>query len=150
MRKSENNTTTTPYSGSLAAVCRAVLRSGCTRTRSGGGVGAKPTISFPDFFLRGGNNLLTAAATDAQGRVSTAAISVSVEQTASIINIEYPRPCRTTRKAWVDVRGMDNDAVEGMIGATEPQLTVNGVAAQVADRIQVAPDMPCKTMVNKK
>ncbi|MDN3543001.1 hypothetical protein QWZ02_00915 [Kinneretia asaccharophila] len=81
----------------------------------------------------------TAVATDAKGRVGSAAISVSVDQTAPILNVESPRGGQITRAAWVDVRGMVNDAVEAMFGAPEPQvyISVNDQAereAVVADR----------------
>lgn len=96
-------------------------------------------FSFPRFFLHEGANLLNVVATDLQGRVSTASISVSVDQTAPILNVESPRAGTITRAAWVDVRGMVNDAVEAIFGAPEPQvfISVNDQAEQaatVADR----------------
>lgn len=101
-------------------------------------------FSFPNFFLHEGSNLLTVVGTDALGRSSSTAITVSVDQTAPIIQIEYPRPGYTTRKARIDVRGIVNDAVEGTFGAPEPSLTVNGVAADVADRYFQVSDLPLK------
>ncbi|WIV97651.1 PKD domain-containing protein [Kinneretia aquatilis] len=96
-------------------------------------------FSFPRFFLHEGANLINVVATDAGGRVSTASISVSVDQTAPILNVESPRAGTITRAAWVDVRGMVNDAVEAIFGAPEPQvfISVNDQAEQaatVADR----------------
>jgi hypothetical protein len=105
--------------------------------------------SFPNYFLREGANLLTAVATDAQGRVSSAAISVSVDQTAPILNVEYPRDGHVTQAAWVDVRGMVNDAVEAMFGSPEPQLYVSTAGAperqaQVADRYFQLTEVPLR------
>jgi PKD repeat protein len=96
-------------------------------------------FTFPRFFLHEGANLLTVVATDSKGRVATASLSVSVDQTAPILSIESPRAGLVTRAGWVDVRGMVNDAVEAMFGAPEPRVyvTVNGGAereAAVADR----------------
>lgn len=101
--------------------------------------GSGLNFTFPRFFLHEGANLLTVVATDAKGRASTAAINVSVDQTAPILNVEQPRDGTVTRAAWVDVRGMVNDAVEAIFGAPEPKvfITVNGQteqAAAVADR----------------
>lgn len=94
---------------------------------------------FNNFFLREGANLINAVATDAQGRVGTASINVSVDQTAPILQIESPRPGQLTRAAWVDVRGIVNDAVEAAFGAPEPEvfISLDGQAeqrAEVADR----------------
>lgn len=100
--------------------------------------------SFPNYFLREGANLLTAVATDAQGRVSSAAISVSVDQTAPILNVENPRDGQVTQAAWIDVRGMVNDAVEAMFGSPEPRLYVNDTEAQVADRYFQLTEVPLR------
>lgn len=96
-------------------------------------------FSFPNFFLHEGANLLTAVATDALGRVSGAAVNVTVDQTAPILNVEYPKPRQRTRAGWIDVRGMVNDAVEAAFGAPEPEVFVSADGqpeqrAEVADR----------------
>jgi len=101
---------------------------------------------FENFFLREGMNMLTAVATDASGRVGSAAIQVSVDQTAPILTIEAPLTNAITSNSRIDVRGMVNDAVEAFIGAPEPQVavTINGVtkAGQVADRFYLVADVP--------
>lgn len=101
---------------------------------------------FENFFLREGMNMLTAVATDASGRVGSAAIQVSVDQTAPILTIEAPLSNAITSSSTIDVRGMVNDAVEAFIGAPEPKVavTVNGVtkAGQVADRFYLVADVP--------
>ena len=83
-------------------------------------------FSFPRFFLREGTNMITAVATDAKGRIVSSAITVSVDQTAPLINIEHPKTGHITRAAWVDIRGMVNDAVEGAFGAPEPSISITG------------------------
>jgi hypothetical protein len=107
------------------------------------------SFSFPNFFLREGTNMITAVATDAAGRVSSAAITVNVDQTAPILRPEAPLDQAITSNNRIDVRGMVNDAVEGLIGAPEPTVSVvvNGQSAssragQVADRFFVIPDVP--------
>ncbi|OGB18894.1 MAG: hypothetical protein A2W72_11875 [Burkholderiales bacterium RIFCSPLOWO2_12_67_14] len=107
------------------------------------------SFSFPRFFLREGTNMITAVATDALGRVVSTAITVSVDQTAPILRLEAPLDQAITSNNRIDIRGMVNDAVEGLIGAAEPTVSVlvNGQsasnrAAQVADRFFVIPDVP--------
>ncbi|UXH76185.1 hypothetical protein [Roseateles amylovorans] len=107
-------------------------------------------FSFPRFFLREGTNMITVVAVDLKGRTSSAAITVSVDQTAPILSIEAPLNGSVTSAAKVDVRGIVNDAVEGFTGAPEPIVSVwvNGAEpagvkpAQVADRYFVLADVP--------
>jgi large repetitive protein len=101
-------------------------------------------FTFERFFLREGMNVLTVVATDADGRVGTSTVTVSVDQTAPILTIEHPVDQHVTSAAAVDVRGVVNDAVEGMNGAPEPTVTVNGVAADVSDRYFLARTVPLR------
>lgn len=105
-------------------------------------------FTFERFFLREGMNVLTVVATDATGRVGTSTITVSVDQTAPILTIETPQDLHVTSAAAIDVRGVVNDAVEGMTGAPEPVVTVNGVEAQVADRYFLASTVPLQVGEN--
>jgi large repetitive protein len=103
---------------------------------------------FDNFFLHEGVNLVKVTAIDAAGRVGTAAITLSVDQTAPILTVEQPRNGTVTSGNSVDVRGIANDAVEGLAGAPEPTVTVSSTArggtvrAQVADRYYLATDVP--------
>jgi hypothetical protein len=101
---------------------------------------------FDNYFLHEGSNLLSAVATDARGRAGTAAILVSVDQTAPILTIEAPAAHTVTSAATLDVRGMVNDAVEAFAGAPEPGVTVavNGVTRSglVADRYYLVQALP--------
>ncbi len=107
-------------------------------------------FTFPRFFLREGTNMITVVAVDLKGRTSSAAITVSVDQTAPILSVEAPLNGSVTSAARIDVRGIVNDAVEGFAGAPEPVVTVfvNGAEpagvkpAQVADRYFVLTDVP--------
>jgi large repetitive protein len=110
-------------------------------------------FSFPNYFLREGANLLTVVATDAKGRVVSSAINVSVDQTAPILSIEFPKKGHVTRANSIDIRGMVNDAVEAAFGAPEPTVTVNGIgfsaaAAQVADRYFQVNEIPLRMGLN--
>lgn len=105
-------------------------------------------FTFERFFLREGMNVLTVVATDAAGRVGSSTVTVSVDQTAPILTIETPQDLHVTSAAAIDVRGVVNDAVEGMTGAPEPVVTVNGVEAQVSDRYFLASTVPLQVGEN--
>jgi hypothetical protein len=103
-------------------------------------------FSFPSFFLREGNNLLTAVATDAQGRIGTASLTVSVDQTAPFLAVEAPLNNSVTSGNSIDVRGTVNDAVEGYFASKEPTVTITSAksssTAQVSDRQFFAAAVP--------
>lgn len=105
-------------------------------------------FTFERFFLREGMNVLTVVATDAAGRVGSSTVTVSVDQTAPILSIETPQDLHVTSAAAIDVRGVVNDAVEGMSGAPEPVVTVNGVEARVSDRYFLASTVPLQVGEN--
>lgn len=109
---------------------------------------AGTAFSFENYFLREGMNVLTVVATDALGRVGTSTVTVSVDQTAPVLTIETPQDPHVTSAAAIDVRGVVNDAVEGMTGAPEPSVTVNGVQAQVSDRYFLATTVPLQVGEN--
>jgi len=105
-------------------------------------------FKFDNFFLREGANVLTVVATDANGRVGTAAVSVSVDQTAPILTVESPIDGAITSNSKIDVRGIANDAVEGFVGAPEPTVTVNGKSGAVSDRYFLVTDVPLQLGMN--
>jgi hypothetical protein len=104
---------------------------------------------FDNYFLREGVNVISVVATDANGRVGSAALTVSVDQTGPILTIEAPLTDAMTSASTIDVRGMVNDAVEGLIGAPEPTVTVNGQPAQVFDRYYLAANIPLQIGENE-
>lgn len=107
------------------------------------------SFTFNNFFLHEGMNVLTVVATDAAGRTGTAAMMLSVDQTAPILSIEHPAAASITSASAIDVRGVVNDAVEGFAGAPEPEVTVNGVKALVSDRYYLAQSVPLLVGENK-
>ncbi len=104
------------------------------------------SFRFDNFFLHEGTNQLVAVATDARGRVGTAAVTVSVDQTAPMLAIESPANHSVTSGNTIDVRGTVNDAVEGYYGAPEPAVQVTGAAggtsAKVGDKAFFAAAVP--------
>jgi hypothetical protein len=111
------------------------------------------TFRFEKFFLHEGLNMLTAVATDDQGRVGTASIAVAVDQTAPILGVEAPLHNSITSANAIDVRGTVNDAVEGYYGAPEPVVTVSGlkgsVTAVVGDKQFLAASLPLELGENQ-
>jgi Glucodextranase, domain B len=101
---------------------------------------------FENFFLREGNNFITAVATDAQGRVGNASIILSVDQTAPLLGVESPAANSVTSGNTIDVRGTVNDAVAGYYGAANPTVTVSSakgsVTAVVDDKQFLAANLP--------
>jgi Carboxypeptidase regulatory-like domain/Bacterial Ig-like domain/Peptidase M15 len=104
---------------------------------------------FDNFYLHEGINLLTAIATDSTGRTSSSSITVAVDQTAPFINVEHPLAGSITSASSIDIRGVVNDAVEGLTNSKEPIVTIkvgNGapITAQVSDRYFLATNVPLK------
>lgn len=99
-------------------------------------------FTFEQFFLHEGVNLITVVATDSYGRTGSASITVSVDQTAPIVAIEHPAEGTVTSQSRITVRGLVNDAVEGLFADHEPAVTVNGIEARVADRYFIASGVP--------
>jgi PKD repeat protein len=113
------------------------------------------TFRFDNFFLHEGTNLLSAVATDDQGRIGTASITVSVDQTAPYLSVESPEKNAVTSNAMLDLRGIVNDAIEG--GFNTPYVTVRvtnkanarTVTAKVSDRYYIAEDVPLEVGNNE-
>ena len=100
------------------------------------------------YFLREGTNLISATARDERGRSGTTNITLYVDQTAPLLNIEGPAANSITSAASIDVRGTVNDAVEGGQNAPKPSVSVRNLAnsstvnAQSTDRYFLALDVP--------
>jgi len=97
---------------------------------------------FERFFLHEGTNLVSVVATDKQGRVGSASVTVSVDQTAPFLAVEAPLNNAVTSANNIDVHGTVNDAVEGYYAAPDPTVTVGGVKAVVADKQFFAAGVP--------
>jgi len=112
------------------------------------------SFTFNNFFLREGTSLLSVNATDSSGRISSANVTVFVDQTAPLLSIENPVNDAVTSSNRIDVRGIANDAVEGGLGAAEPVVTVQNAANQqsitaiVSDRYYFATDIPLEVGAN--
>jgi hypothetical protein len=81
-----------------------------------------------------GTNTLTAVAANTNGTVTTASVQVTLDTTPPKVAINAPAAGGTTTEAAVAVSGLVNDIVVGTVNPLQATVTVNGVAAQVANR----------------
>lgn len=90
--------------------------------------------------IEGGNTLTAVAATP--GGVATTSVSVVRDLTPPHLAIDVPAAGAALFTPTVTVEGLVNDVVAGTVNAPQVTVHVNGVAAAVANRSFVAPDLP--------
>lgn len=95
----------------------------------------------PSLPLNEGGNLLTAVASKGN-RVGTASIQVFRDSTPPRLHVTTPTDGAVVTTPQVIVTGLVNDLVVGTVEAEQATVTVNGIAAQVANRNFIAPDVP--------
>lgn len=109
---------------------------------------------FENFFLREGNNVVTATAMDSLGQVGSSTVTLYVDQTAPLLTVEAPGLNAVTSSAKIDIRGLVNDAVEGGVNAPNPVVVVSNtsnnikLSAKVGDRFYNAEDVPLELGLN--
>jgi hypothetical protein len=81
-----------------------------------------------------GLNTLTAVATNSNGLATSASVQVTLDTTPPHITVDSPGDGTTTTAAAVTVTGTANDVVVGTVNTQDVHVTVNGLAAQVANR----------------
>jgi hypothetical protein len=121
--------------GTCSDPAASVQVNGIAATRNGGSF----TVSVP---LVEGNNTLTAVARNAAGDVGTGSVEVTLDTTPPRIAVSTPADHFQTADSTISVSGMVNDVVVGTVNDRQAQVTVNGIAAQVANRTFVAPQVP--------
>ena len=89
-----------------------------------------------------GTNTLTAVATNTNGTVTTASVQVTLDTTPPKVTINAPEAQAETGESSVTVSGLVNDIVVGTVNTLQATVTVNGVAAQVANRSFVRTAVP--------
>jgi hypothetical protein len=89
-----------------------------------------------------GGNTLTATATDARGRVGIASINVVRDLTPPRVAIYVPADGAILNDSSVTVAGLANDIVAGTVNASNVTVSVNGLAASVANRSFIVPAVP--------
>jgi hypothetical protein len=101
-----------------------------------------------DVPLQEGGNVLTAVATDADGNVGTDSITVVLDTVAPRVLIDSPASGFVTAAPSITVTGRVNDTVLGTINSGQAQVTVNGIAAVVANRTFMAQGVPLAEGLN--
>lgn len=92
--------------------------------------------------LAEGPNTITATARSANGAVGTATLTVTLDTTPPHVTVTSPPNQFVTFDAAIGVSGLINDIVVGTVNAEQASVTVNGVAAQVANRTFLASSVP--------
>jgi len=88
--------------------------------------------------LAEGPNIVTATATSASGAAGTATLWVTLDTTPPRVTVTSPTGGFVTADAAIAVSGIINDLVAGTVNPEQAAVTVNGVPAQVANRMFLA------------
>jgi hypothetical protein len=127
---------TVDVTGNVVASVETVEVNGISAHLSGG------TFVAHDVPLIEGGNILTATVREVSGLTSTDSIFVVRDLSPPRLHIDNPRDRATVETATVAVFGMVNDIVAGTVNATEVEVSVNGIAAEVANRSFLARSVP--------
>lgn len=93
--------------------------------------------------LRAADNVINCLATQPDGMVASANVSVTLDNVAPVAVIDSPRDGLVTAADHVDVTGVVNDILSGY-NAGPPVVTVGGVIASVSGRSFVAAGVPLR------
>jgi hypothetical protein len=131
------NITPTTVVGSVAGSATAVTINGLNAPVSNG----QFSVSVP---LREGPNIITASSTSG----NTATITTTLDTTPPQLAITEPGDQFTTTDTTVTVTGIVNDIVVGTVNPTQAAVTVNGIAANVANRTFTISGVPLSLGAN--
>lgn len=92
--------------------------------------------------LAEGPNIITASATSAAGATGTASVAVTLDTTPPRVTITSPPDQFVTTDSSMSVAGSVNDIVVGTVNAEQAQVSVNGTAAEVANRTFLSVNVP--------
>jgi hypothetical protein len=98
--------------------------------------------------LREGSNPVTAVAQNSNGISSTASETVTLDTTPPHVTINAPANSAVTTDSSIDVSGIVNDIVVGTVNPLEATVSVNGIAAAVANRSYLATSVPLQVGAN--
>jgi hypothetical protein len=97
------------------------------------------TLALP---LAEGPNTVTATAISGSGTAGTASVVATLDTTPPHVTITSPPDGFVTTDGSISVAGSVNDIVVGTVNDQQAQVAVNGGAAQVANRMFLAVDVP--------
>lgn len=113
------------------------------------------SFRFEQFFLHEGTNHLTVTAKDELERVSTASITVYVDQTAPLLSVNEQLSAGFESATSLSVRGFVHDVVAALVNRQPPIVTVRHldlnqiVTAAVSQRQFLAPELPLSVGRNR-
>lgn len=128
--------TTVDVSGTVSDASATVTVNGVPAPLSG------TSFTAPNVPLIEGGNTLTATAVSALGHVATATVSVVRDLTPPHLSITSPANGAAVFDSTITVSGLVNDIVTGTVNAGQVSVTVNGLAATVANRSFLAIGVP--------
>ncbi len=129
------NTTPITVRGTVSDPAASVTVNGIAAPQAAGNF----SVTVP---LNEGSNTLTAVAQNAAGNAGTASVTVTLDTTPPHVTIDSPSANAITTESTVTVSGTVNDIVVGTVNDQDAQVTVNGIAAQVANRSYAAVNVP--------
>ena len=88
--------------------------------------------------LEEGYNTIAARMVDAEGIVSTASVSISLDLTPPFLTIESHQDQQVVYQPTVAISGLVNDIVRGTIEASQAMVVVNGIEASIRNRTYLA------------
>jgi hypothetical protein len=97
------------------------------------------TLALP---IAEGPNIITASAETPVGGISTASVTTTLDTTPPHVTITSPNDTFVTSEESITIAGNINDIVVGTVNDLQAQVKVNGVTAQVANRLFLAADIP--------
>ena len=103
------------------------------------------TLALP---LAEGPNTITATAISGNGTAGTASVNVTLDTTPPHVTITSPPDGLVTTDDSISVAGSVNDIVVGTVNDQQAHVTVNGGAAQVANRMFLAGNVPLAMGIN--
>ena len=92
--------------------------------------------------LEEGHNTVVTRLVAADGVISTASISVSLDLTPPYVTLESHTDGQSVRTATVAISGLVNDIVRGTVEDSQANVTVNGIQATISNRSYLAKDIP--------
>ena len=92
--------------------------------------------------LAEGPNIITATASTPAGASGTASLTVTLDTTPPHVTVTSPPDQFVTTDTAISVSGIVNDIVVGTVNPEQAGVTVNGAAAQVANRTFLASNVP--------
>ena len=91
--------------------------------------------------LEEGHNTVVTRLVAADGVISTASISVSLDLTPPYVTLESHTDGQSVRTATVAISGLVNDIVRGTVEDSQANVTVNGTQATISNRSYLAKDI---------